>query len=60
MLYTVKTGDSGEFGKAVAAVNDAGEIHFYVPTNEIPGAVLLRIEHDADAMCENYEREHGG
>lgn len=39
----------------VAFVDHMGKVRFDVPVEAIPGPVLLRIEHDANATHENFK-----
>lgn len=40
--------------KQIAFVDREGKLSFRVPVEYIPGPVLLRIEHDADAVRQNF------
>lgn len=51
MLYTIETKNRT---RIAAIVEDNGKIHFYLPIREIPGDLLLRIEHEANAMRLNH------
>lgn len=43
--------------KSIAFIDRFGCIRFDVPLNYIPDDVLIRIEHDADAMHSNFRKE---
>lgn len=43
--------------KQIAHISPAGNIKYYVPVLSIPGDALLRIEHTAGAMYENFKRD---
>lgn len=41
--------------KQIAHISPAGNIKWYIPVESVPGDVLLRIEHAADAMYHNFK-----
>ena len=51
MTYAIETKNREQIA---AVVEENGKIHFYLPVHEIPGKLLLRIEHDANAMRLNH------
>lgn len=55
MIYTI----DGDMNRTAAIVEDDGKIHFFLPIHEIPGKLLLRIEHDANAMRLNHALHPG-
>ena len=47
--------ENGDY-KTIAHIANCGKITWYANSADIPGSALLRIEHDADAMRENWEK----
>ena len=47
--------ENGDY-KQIAHISNCGKITWYVEPSKIPGDALLKIEHDADAMNENFEK----
>ena len=41
--------------KQIAHISPAGNIKWYIPVSSVPGPDLLRIEHTADAMYNNFK-----
>ena len=59
--YCNKAVASGEDYKKLAFVDAyTGEITWYVAPERIPGYVLLRIEHDSDAIVSHEMKRKGG
>lgn len=42
--------------KQIAHISPAGNIKWYIPVSSVPGPDLLRIEHTADTMRENFKQ----
>lgn len=42
--------------KQIAHISPAGNIKWYIPVETIPGPALLRIEHTADCMYQNFKQ----
>lgn len=40
----------------IAHISPAGNIKWYIPVSSVPGPALLRIEHTADTMRENFKQ----
>lgn len=47
--------ENGDY-KQIAQISNCGKITWYVEPSKIPGDALLKIEYDADAMNENFEK----
>ncbi len=42
--------------KQIAHISPAGNIKWYIPVSSVPGPDLLRIEHTADCMYQNFKQ----
>ena len=46
---------NGEY-QHIAHISNAGNIKWHIPVSSVPGPDLLRIEHTADVMYENFKQ----